>query len=198
MFGCTLEHFLDFAGDSCGHSSPEIRKRSWAIKRCKHPSRDCDLPFRPRFWPVVGPTRVVSTERALPSRDQIGRSSHGGVCEHVVHRDHCSMLPSVSLSPQIWNFLALRGLDLHNDLLYILPLARNEASADWGDTLLVPKSLVLEEILRRGELHGQEGNEGHEIVRMCSLNIFLYQERKWSDDESICVYGCIFYFNTRI
>ncbi|KAJ8564470.1 hypothetical protein K7X08_000930 [Anisodus acutangulus] len=55
--------------------------------------------------------------------NKICRTDHGGLCQYGLHSPHCTMLPCVSLSPQIRNFSGVHGPDIHYELLHLLPLA---------------------------------------------------------------------------
>lgn len=96
----------------------------------------------------MGPVGMASAERDISSGDSIGWAEHGGLCEYVFHSIDCSVFSGFSVSLEIRHLLGICWSDFHHDLLYILPLAGDEAGPDRGDSFAVAKSLVLEEILR--------------------------------------------------
>lgn len=95
----------------------------------------------------MGTSRMVSSKRDLPFGDEVSWPKFGGLFQHDLHSCHCSVFPRLSVSPQIWDFLAVCWLNFYHDPVYIFSPAGNKAGSNRGDTFSMAGALVLEKIL---------------------------------------------------
>lgn len=118
------------AGCDSDYASSEVRTRRSATERDRYLPGSGDMYIRVGLREVVGPTGVVSAERAVSVGDEISGAEHCGVREYDFHGVDCAVLSCCAVSPEIRDILAVRGVDCDNELLHLLPVAGDEAGPD--------------------------------------------------------------------
>lgn len=130
----------------CGrcHSCSEDWKWRDDLERIGCDAGDRDLRVRGVLRVVLGASRVAGAERDLPLGDEIGRSKHRRLRQHVLHSCNRPVLPRHAVSHEMGSLHPLRRIDRDHVLVHHLAATGDEAGADRGDVSAVAEALVLE------------------------------------------------------
>lgn len=95
---------------------------------------------------IMGSNGMVSSERAFPFRDPIGRSERCGVRKPFLHGSYRAMFPRVALPSEIRNISFIRRTYIRDGDFRLLSIAGDETGSNRRGLSSVETTLALEEI----------------------------------------------------